>query len=69
MRSKSLLKVTLKAILELLTKYLLELYIKEYLFGNTEAKASLLNILRQFDKIRKIDIAVVTAAFVEIPLE
>ena len=55
--------------LELIWQHLLNLHIKEYVFGNTEPKPSMLNILRLFNKVSKITIHHTTIIFNDIPLQ
>lgn len=47
---------------------MLDLHLKEYIFGNTESKPTFINLLKQFDKIDKIKIETIIKAFLSIPL-
>lgn len=56
-------KSTLCSIAELIVRYMLELHLKEYIFGNTEQKPSMLNLLKQFDKLNPITIESISKAY------
>ena len=69
MKKTPKIKVNTNVTIELVAKYLLDLHIKEHLFGNTETKQTVLNVLKLFDKVEKITIHHITAVFVDFPLE